>query len=225
MGRGWEELPFNIHSRCCLWHKCHGWRTEWGVCTCCVPAASLALREAPFHLAKLPCCCRLTPKQLICLLHKRLCFEMLKTAILCVCVHVLGVVVRQMDIACCDFRNAFGGRWIPLAEIGVCCTGKTPGVFTAGLQRLCVCGRYACVHVHACVCLYFHAPAACLWFKGRFYSPAASGLLFSDCIKVSVILPSLMIGIFLPLTKGAWRQLPWGPARQMKQFHPAPETH
>lgn len=78
------------------------------------------------------------------------------------CAHVLGVVVRQMDIACCDFRNAFEGRWIPLAEIGVCCTGKTPSVFTAGLHGLCVCGRYACVHVHACVCLYFHAPAACL---------------------------------------------------------------
>lgn len=68
----------------------------------------------------------------------------------------------QMDIACCDFTNAFWGRWMPFAEIGVCCPGKTPSAFTAALHSLCVCGRYACVHVHACVCLYFHAPAACL---------------------------------------------------------------
>lgn len=112
----WEELPFNLHSRCCLRCKCHGWRTERGVC---VRAASLALREAPFHLAKLPCCCRLTPKQLMCLLHKRLWFEMLKTAILCVLMCVKGWRLNgqwsppaegggcQMEIAYCDFTDAF----------------------------------------------------------------------------------------------------------------------
>lgn len=41
----------------------------------------------------------------------------------------------------------------------------------------------------------------------RIYSTAASGLLFSDYIKVSEILPLLMIDIFLPFSKRAWRIL------------------
>lgn len=67
-----------------------------------------------------------------------------------------------MGIVYCDFKNLLEGRWIPFAEIGVCCPGKTPSVFTAALQGLCVCVVSVGVHVHACVCLYFHAPAACL---------------------------------------------------------------
>lgn len=82
---------------------------EQAVYTCCVHAASLA--QAPFHLAKLPRCCCLIPKQLICLLHKTLWLEMLKPSILLGSGPLLAEGGGcQMDTAYCDFKKAFGGE-------------------------------------------------------------------------------------------------------------------
>jgi len=41
---------------------------------------------------------------------------------------------------------AFLGRWLPLAEMSVCCPGKTPSVFTAAVS-VCAVGMCVCVYM------------------------------------------------------------------------------
>lgn len=53
----------------------------------------------------------------------------------------------QIDTVYSDFKNLLEGRWLPFAEIGVCCPGKLP-VYLQQLCKVCVCV------VGLCVCMY-----------------------------------------------------------------------
>lgn len=121
---------------------------QWAVYTCCVYAASLALREAPFHLAKLPCCC-LTPKQLICLLHKRLCLFK------CFNLQFYWAVVpswqREGTAKWISFTVIFKIFWredgYHLLRWVIVAQAKLP-VYLQQLWKVCVCA------VGMCVCMY-----------------------------------------------------------------------